>query len=66
MIKKEEIILKVPGGYHEQKSHYYRIFKEMKNEDKWRKILENVRLKVKLYIKTTWTVRSLCLGGKLS
>jgi len=46
----------VLGGYHEQ-SHVYRIFTEMKTEDKWRKMLENVRWKTFLtkHVNNEWS-----------
>lgn len=46
----------VLGGYHEQ-SHDYRIFKEMKTEDKWRKMLENVKWKTVLtkHVNKEWS-----------
>ena len=38
-----ERLIQVPSEHHEQKSHSYRIFKEMKSEDKWKKMLKSVR-----------------------
>ena len=38
-----DILSQVPSEHHELKSHSYRIFNEMKSEDKWKKMLEHVR-----------------------
>merc|ERR1712110_1306569 len=43
----------VPSEHHELKSHSYRIFNDMKSEDKWKQMLEHVRWKT-LALELLW------------